>query len=149
MLLFDFLQKDHAISLFCANHLSHSPWELSAPSSSWSRHTPSIGHSQSLQDAGNMQLVWYRTRFSIVAMSMFFTNETDLSEIVTTLAPEVATLLSSYAPRSKLSACCRPSRRPNMKKSTTRAPECKFASLIWKKWNGEATPREHPPASKT
>ena len=36
-----------------------------------SRHTPSIGQPQSLPSAGDMLLVWFALRFSIVAMSMF------------------------------------------------------------------------------
>ena len=42
--------------------------------------------------------------------------------------PRVTTLLNSYAPRIKLGACFRPTRRPTMK-NRHRAPECGFASL--------------------
>ena len=60
-----------------------------------------------------------RTRFSSVAMSAFCPKNS-LSETVTNSGPSVTTLLSSYALRSRLRACFRPSRRPTMKKSKPR-----------------------------
>ena len=58
----------------------------------------------------------------------------------------VTTLLRSY--RSKLSACFRPSCRPTMKKSSP-CTRMYVSRSLWKKWYGDATPRENPPVSKT
>ena len=95
------------------------------------------GQSQSLEGARNVLLVCVS-----VLHKKLIVRACDHS------APRVTTLLNSYTPRNKFSACFRPSRRPTMKKSSpcTRMYVCE---PLWKKWHGEATPRENPPASKT
>ena len=62
--------------------------------------------------------------------------------------PRVTTLLKSYALRSKLSECFRPSRQPTMEKSSP-CTRMQVRKPLWQKWHGEATPRGNPPTSKT
>ena len=80
-----------------------------------SRHTLSIGQSQSLQSAGNMLLVWLVLDSPIEAMSVFCPRN---SLSVTVTRGPVTTLLSSYALRSELSACFRSSRQAHYEKSS-------------------------------
>ena len=59
----------------------------------------------------------------------------------------VTTPLSSYALRNVLSEYSRPSCRPTMKKSSP-CTRMYVSRSLWKKWHGDATPRENPPVSK-
>ena len=96
------------------------------------------GQSHSLEGARNVLLV---------CVSVFYTKKL-IVRACDHSGPRVTTLLNSYTPRNKFSARFRPSRRPTMKKSSpcTRLYVCK---PLWKKWHGEATPRENPSAPKT
>ena len=112
---------------------------LGPPTSSVPRvATPSvsIGQSQSLQGEEDMLLGLVRTRFPIVAMSVFYPRNS-LFDTVTTPRPRVTTLLNLCAPRNKLSACLRSSSRPTVK-NHHHAPECRFASLFGR--SGTETP---------
>ena len=81
-----------------------------------SRHALRIGQSQSLQGgetccwSGSYSILYCRN-VSVLPKKLAVRDCDDL-------VPRVTTLLSSYAPRSKLSAYSRPSCRPTMKKSS-------------------------------
>ena len=73
-----------------------------------------------------MLLVWF-VLDSLLSQCQCSTQEADRDSDDS--GPRVTTLLNSHAPRNKLSACFRPSRRPTMTKNRHQAKECGFSSL--------------------
>ena len=140
------LLEDRAILPFYAARWFGWPW---APHviGSRSRHTLGIGQFQSLQGAGNILLLWL-VLDSPLSQCQCSAQETRCPRHCDDSGPGVTTLLSSCALRSKLSARFRPSRRPTKKKSSP-CIRMWVDKPVWKKWHGEATPRENLLASKT
>ena len=112
-----------------------------------SRHTLSIGQSQGLQGAGNMLLVWLVLN-SPLSMSVFCPRSS-LSETVKIRRPELQ-LCSARMHFAETQCILSPLTSANYEKFITVHKNVGLQAFMeGKKWHGDATPRENPPASKT